>query len=478
MIPINNYLVPLLHTLIGIGNDVFDNFRDIINEEIECLDPKEISTRQAAVKCTTKIEKDVQEREAWDASQSGREYSSLKGKIYRMKLALKKLGDLSSASQSLAVDKRDGIEKLLDELDEYVDVDGDGSDGGSELMNESVITDTASVPSSPLQGGPSTSAFLTTAREKQEQLIEKCKEAEGVLKPLEAQRKIISDKVIKGRSLLTRLNKQLGEFRSVRKRSQDGVENKLLSVLKSIGVELTRYHGGSLAGMDIKRVVANASHIFDEFAIILKQNRRDDCKLSEDDIQSICNDHKHCLHLWDDAFSLARNINPTKKDCLLYDAYVHAAVVCHTRLGMSTTHKVHLMLCHVKEQMERIPGGLGHKMEDWVELMHQVGTRARIRFRNVKDLSARAAARSKAEHRSTLPEVLAAISKVKEENGRQFKTPIVRMEDKRRSAREKDRFNALTTYYVQSAAATRIHVFMKKSCAHSSSSVDVVAATG
>jgi hypothetical protein len=106
--------------------------------------------------------------------------------------------------------------------------------------------------------------------------VGRCNELENDLKPLERQRKVLSDKVSKGRSLLTRLNKQLADFRSERKRSDNGIENKLLSVLKSIGVELTRYHGGSLAGIDIKKVIANASYVFDEFAKILKQNKRAD----------------------------------------------------------------------------------------------------------------------------------------------------------------------------------------------------------
>jgi len=49
-----------------------------------------------------------------------------------------------------------------------------------------------------------------------------------------------------------------------------GLETKMFRVLKSIGVELTRYHGGSLMGKDIKKVMDNASYIFDEFKKILK----------------------------------------------------------------------------------------------------------------------------------------------------------------------------------------------------------------
>jgi len=41
---------------------------------------------------------------------------------------------------------------------------------------------------------------------------------------------------------------------------------KVFRVLKEIGVELSSYHGGSLNGKDIKKVMNNATHLFDTFA--------------------------------------------------------------------------------------------------------------------------------------------------------------------------------------------------------------------
>ena len=46
---------------------------------------------------------------------------------------------------------------------------------------------------------------------------------------------------------------------------------------------------------------------------------------------------------------------------------VFAAVHCHVQIGCNVTHKVHLMWRHVVNQMKYVPGGLGEKMEDWVE---------------------------------------------------------------------------------------------------------------
>jgi hypothetical protein len=49
------------------------------------------------------------------------------------------------------------------------------------------------------------------------------------------------------------------------------------------------------------------------------------------------------------------------------------------------------MIKHVLKQMKSFPGGLGDKMEDWVELMHhQTVQRLRLRFRTVKCFAKRA----------------------------------------------------------------------------------------
>jgi hypothetical protein len=53
-------------------------------------------------------------------------------------------------------------------------------------------------------------------------------------------------------------------------RGQQSIETKVFKVLKEIGVELSSYHGGSLNGKDIKKVMNNAFHIFDQFAAIFK----------------------------------------------------------------------------------------------------------------------------------------------------------------------------------------------------------------
>jgi hypothetical protein len=129
MSPIDHFIVPLLHTLIGIGNDIFDNFRDIVNLEIECLDRKEVETCQSVVKCEEKISEQVAQRDDWDRSEKGKKLRSLQGMIRRRTVALKKLGAVSSPLASGRTIRSSTLDDLLQEIDEFVcDDDADLDD--------------------------------------------------------------------------------------------------------------------------------------------------------------------------------------------------------------------------------------------------------------------------------------------------------------------------------------------------------------
>lgn len=452
MIPLTNFLVPLLHTLIGIGNDLYDNFRDFVNREIECLDPKEMAIREKLITCEAKIASDVAERDNWDRSSTGKKAKSLKGMIYRRNKALKEMGMIVSPSSNTK-DTRSGFERLINDLDEYVDGDDSDADDDSDGEEEEEVSNANNLAISNNNNNnnlPMTNVapnqVIVIMNQNMAKLKQDIRACNTELNPLLKERKSIEDKIAKGRKILVRLKDELTEFRSSRKKSEDGMESKLLGVLRSIGVELTRYHGGSLAGMDIKKVISNASYVFDEFAKILVEYKRPDCKVKDEVIKRICAEHKLSLLLWDGAFSAARSINPTQEDCIRYLRFVQPAVDCHVRIGCSLTHKVHLMLCHVLTQMRTIPRGLGEKMEDWVELMHQIGNRARICFRTTKDIHVRAIARARDEECRNNPLVAGRISEVHESLRRNWKLPIGDMEDEQREAWEKARDDALTDH--------------------------------
>jgi hypothetical protein len=203
-------------------------------------------------------------------------------------------------------------------------------------------------------------------------------------------KKTFADKLQKARQMLADQQSKLKEMRRVKVRRQHSIETKLFRVLKEVGVELSSYHGGSLNGKDVKKVMNNATHIFDQLAAILKEGKRKDCLLSDDDIGLLCIHFREVYVLWDGAFSLARKIDPTDDDTETYQRFVWAALKGSLTLQCSITPKVHAMLRHVQWQMKNLPGGLGDKMEDWVERLHQWGIRLRRRFRTVQDPLVRA----------------------------------------------------------------------------------------
>ena len=87
--------------------------------------------------------------------------------------------------------------------------------------------------------------------------------------------------------------------------------------------------------------------------------------------------------------------------------YVRVGIKGSKDLRCTITPKVHLMLEHVEWQMTNIRWGLGDKMEDWVERLHQTEMRLRQRFCTVQNPVIRALAWEKANSRSSHPDVIA-----------------------------------------------------------------------
>ena len=83
---------------------------------------------------------------------------------------------------------------------------------------------------------------------------------------------------------------------------------------------------GSLNGKDIKKVMNNAFHIFDQFAAIFKGEGREECLLADTDMDVMCLHFWEVYVLWDHAFSLARIINPTDEDAEAFHMFILAAV--------------------------------------------------------------------------------------------------------------------------------------------------------
>jgi hypothetical protein len=264
------------------------------------------------------------------------------------------------------------------------------------------------------------------------------------MKKLQDLRNGIAEKLKRARHRLVEQQSKLKEMRRAKVRGQQSIKTKIFRVLKEIGIKLSSYHGGSLNRKDIKKVMNNATHLFNEFAAIFKEGKREGGLLSDEDIDGMCLHFKEVFVLWDGKLTLARTINPTRVDAHTYQRFVEAALHGSKILQCPITPKIHIMLKHVAWQMINIPGGMGDKMEDWVERLHQWGIRQRRQFRTVQDPLVCATAREKATSRCNHPEVLAQVDATDARNKRRIlsekKDDVI--STKRKQQRDKGRIRA------------------------------------
>ena len=224
----------------------------------------------------------------------------------------------------------------------------------------------------------------------------------------------------------------------------DGIEAQLFKVLKDVyRVVVQAYHGGSLTGKDIQKVMANSGEIFSIFAQILKQNAKTNCDMTYQDIDNLCHSYTSAFLLWDGAFSYASTIDPTEDDIKMYTRYVMAAANSHVQMGCSVTPKVHLMWRHVEEQMKTIPGGLGKKREDWVEQLHQLTSVKRKQFASTRDQKQRATAISNSYQQETASLVVQHLEECNHKTSRGPRKGNVKVEEQRRGVRIRKRAQAL-----------------------------------
>ena len=83
-IPIDHYVVPLLHCLIGIGDNIMTRFRHTVSEQIEYIPDDEIAARERESDLKDKIELiRIELANFKKAPSKGKKLLSLEGKVRR-----------------------------------------------------------------------------------------------------------------------------------------------------------------------------------------------------------------------------------------------------------------------------------------------------------------------------------------------------------------------------------------------------------
>jgi len=117
--------------------------------------------------------------------------------------------------------------------------------------------------------------------------------------------------------------------------------------------------------------------------------------------------------------------------------------------------KVHTMLRHVHWQMRNLHWGLGDKMEDWVERLHQWRMQQRRQFQTVQNPLVRMNAREKTASRKTHPKVLAQMEATNEGNKRKMsESKVDILSTKRKCQREEGRTRAMGIFWKHQGRGT------------------------
>ena len=216
-IPLSHFVVPLLHVLIGIGNDLLDGFRDWVNDEVESLDHQEVRTRRAVQRAEHRIIDTIAERADWDDTPDGVLLKQLKGKMrYRRGLLRKHGARMQFAATQAAEEQHQaiedvGVEQLLSDFGTLVGEDyGDGEDDGAEGTadvgldgednTEERIDAVIVGVEMPVDSAPALVTRLTAA-------YDEYRNFQSQSEPLAVARKEITDKLKRLKSYLTQMKK-------------------------------------------------------------------------------------------------------------------------------------------------------------------------------------------------------------------------------------------------------------------------------
>ena len=284
-IPMDHFIVPLLHCLIGVGDNMFTRFRDIVNEKIEYLSPEEVYTRLAVGAMEGKIGEIRAELDAWKKSTDGKEYISLDAKIRRAKKSLKRLNLLNNISGVASTADNSPNQDFLQEVTAFIEEGGDAgvSDDGDDVEPE---CDQAANASSATE---ESTGELSDLQKEINDVKKKLDESQKKYDSLKEKRvELFEDPLKKGKAYLKMIKSKISNSKSEHRKDGDGIEAKLFLVLKiKYGVKIQAYHGGTMNGKDIQKVMENASAIFTKFANILKANKKQGCELCNECIDAL-----------------------------------------------------------------------------------------------------------------------------------------------------------------------------------------------
>ena len=448
VIPVQNFIAPLLYMLIGIWNDIWNRFREIISEEIEYIDPEEAEARLKRTELEIRIALLKNKRNSWkEASEDGKVLKSAKSKLTRLRRVAKNLRKLAcqpsvdnsdASSMALFLLECDAIiEQDTSEDDTVIGICNEDSDV-EEDAGDKEQEETEAVEGQEATVVPNANAFEA----KLVAVMTKIKEVEKVIAEKGKSDRKHSSAINRANAMLKLVKENISIFKAGRRKDENGIETQIYDYLKAMYcIQLPVYHGGASIGKDCVKIMGNAGNMFTHFSGTLKLSKKNNCSLTDPMIDEMCADFRRHALLWDGCFSLVRRVNPSRADIVKYERFEIAATFSHQAMQLSTPHKVHVGK-HAAKQM-RLPGGIPKKAEDWLEAQHQEGTELHQNYPLTVNVPKKATAVARSVYRDTNSAAVATHEEVHSETKRGPRKDDTSVEEAKRKLHEFNRHQAL-----------------------------------
>lgn len=399
-IPLLSYIIPLLHALLGLGNDLIStNFFKWLDQNVENTTPDEVMARNMTLLASIFVES------ANDTlTETKAELAVVVADRMQINASLKHTGPLSKEEI-----------KDLERMKRHIK---DRELSARELKNDA-------------------EADLKAAKQA-------CTEAE----------------------------RKEAELRKLMGKKEKSVRHHIEhEIFPKFNVEFSKYHGGDMEGPSIRRVMQNGTKLFGEIETYLIEviaERAGDAErlsaasndptktiveLTAEQVRTACQDHGRCALLLDSVFSKFN----TKRGCvtptLIANLRKELLVLMNEweRLGLSETPKLHILINHGPEQLERT-GGFAHMAEDAIERFHQERTRDESRLMRLRNETMAKNVQAKIQNTKMMAPVLKVQGEVEKKSKRNLKRKTSLKEEReenKRAKREEARDAALVSAQAQ-----------------------------
>ena len=150
-----------------------------------------------------------------------------------------------------------------------------------------------------------------------------------------------------------------------------------MDIFPKYNINCSNYHGGAMEGPSIRRLMMKGQEVFDDISSFLKSSMaqevsRDDMAADEE-IENVCKNMGLTYSLLDACFSFVyriKNRRATEEEKIQLKDRLQTLRFQWHKVGLSFTHKMHIWLAHLLEQIGMI-NGYALMGEDRIERNHQ-----------------------------------------------------------------------------------------------------------